>query len=89
VFESAKDNNLDLRKGKLHIEEFHNLYSSPNFVRVTSSRRTSWNGYVPHVVEVGNMYILWDVGEHIILKWILETHCEVMNWVELSLDWVL
>jgi hypothetical protein len=29
---------------KLHNEEFHNLYSSPNMVRLIKSRRMRWAG---------------------------------------------
>jgi hypothetical protein len=31
---------------KLHIEELHDLYSSPNIVRVMKSRRMRWAGHV-------------------------------------------
>jgi hypothetical protein len=31
---------------KLHNEELHNLYSSPNIVRVIKSRRMKWPGHV-------------------------------------------
>jgi hypothetical protein len=31
---------------KLHNDEFHNLYSSPNIVRVIKSRRFRWVGHV-------------------------------------------
>jgi hypothetical protein len=31
---------------KLHNEELHNFYSSPNIVRVIKSRRVSWAGHV-------------------------------------------
>jgi hypothetical protein len=31
---------------KLHNEVFHDLYSSPNFVRVIKSRRMRWAGHV-------------------------------------------
>jgi hypothetical protein len=31
---------------KLHNEELHELYSSPNIVHVIKSRRMSWAGYV-------------------------------------------
>jgi hypothetical protein len=30
---------------KLHNDELHNLYSSPNIVRVIKSRRMMWAGY--------------------------------------------
>jgi hypothetical protein len=31
---------------KLHNDELHGLYSSPNIVRVIKSRRTRWAGHV-------------------------------------------
>jgi hypothetical protein len=31
---------------KLHIEELHNLYSSPSIIRVIKSRRMRWAGHV-------------------------------------------
>jgi hypothetical protein len=34
----------DLRK--LHNEEFHNLYSSPNIIRMMKSRRMRWAWHV-------------------------------------------
>jgi hypothetical protein len=34
----------DLRK--LHNEELHNLYSSPNIIRMIKSRRVRWTGHV-------------------------------------------
>jgi hypothetical protein len=30
---------------KLHEEELHNLYSSPNIIRMIKSRRMRWTGY--------------------------------------------
>jgi hypothetical protein len=36
---------LDLRR-KLHNDELHSLYSSPNIVRVIKSRRLRWAGHV-------------------------------------------
>jgi hypothetical protein len=36
---------------KLHNEEFHDLYSSPNIVRVTKSRRMRWVGHVARMGE--------------------------------------
>jgi hypothetical protein len=35
---------------KLHNEEHHNLYSSPDIIRMMKSRRTRWAG---HVVRMG------------------------------------
>jgi len=34
---------------KLHNEEFNDLYSSPNIVRVIKSRRMRWAGHVAHM----------------------------------------
>jgi hypothetical protein len=34
---------------KLHNDELHNLYSSPNIVRVIKSRRVRWTGHVARV----------------------------------------
>jgi hypothetical protein len=31
---------------KLHNEELHNLYSSPNIIRMVKSRRIRWAGHV-------------------------------------------
>jgi hypothetical protein len=31
---------------KVHIEELHILYSSPNIIRETKSRRVTWAGHV-------------------------------------------
>jgi len=36
---------------KLHKEEFHDLYCSPNIVRVMKSRRRRWVGQLAHVGE--------------------------------------
>jgi hypothetical protein len=30
---------------KLHNDEFHSLYSSPNIIKVINSRRMRWAGY--------------------------------------------
>jgi reverse gyrase len=35
---------------KLHNEELHNLYSSPDIIRMIKSRRTGWAG---HVAQMG------------------------------------
>ena len=36
---------------KLHKEEFRDLYSLPNIVRVVKSRRMRWAGHVAHMGE--------------------------------------
>jgi len=37
--------------GRLHNEELHDLYSSPNIVRVIKSRRMRWAGHVARMGE--------------------------------------
>jgi hypothetical protein len=41
---------------KLHNEEFHNLYPSPNIIRMIKSRRMRWAGHVARMGEKRNTY---------------------------------
>jgi hypothetical protein len=41
---------------KLHNDELHNLYSSPNIDRVIKSRRVWWAGYVARMGEGRGVY---------------------------------
>jgi hypothetical protein len=41
---------------KLHNEEFHNLYFSPNIIRINKSRPMRWAGYVARIAKKGNAY---------------------------------
>jgi hypothetical protein len=41
---------------KLHNDELHDLYSSPNIVRVIKSRRMRWAGHVARMGEGRNAY---------------------------------
>jgi hypothetical protein len=41
---------------KLRNEELNNLYSSPNIVRVTKSRKMRWAGYVARMGEGRGVY---------------------------------
>jgi hypothetical protein len=41
---------------KLHSEELHNLYSSPNIIRQIKSRRMRWAGHVARMGEERNVY---------------------------------
>jgi hypothetical protein len=34
--------------GRLHNEELHNLYATPNTVKVIKSRRMKWMDYIAH-----------------------------------------
>jgi hypothetical protein len=42
--------------GKLHNDEHHSLYSSPNIVRVIKSRRMRWAGHVARMGEGRGVY---------------------------------
>jgi hypothetical protein len=41
---------------KLHNEELHNLYSSPNIIRMIKSRKMRWAGHVARMGETTNAY---------------------------------
>jgi hypothetical protein len=41
---------------KLHNDELHSLYSSPNIVRMTKSRRMRWAGHVARMGEGRGVY---------------------------------
>jgi hypothetical protein len=42
--------------GKLHNEEFHNLYCSPSIIRIIESRRMRWAGHVVRMGKKRNAY---------------------------------
>jgi hypothetical protein len=44
------------RGAKLHNDELHSLYSSPNIVRVIKSRRMRWAGHVARTGEGRSVY---------------------------------
>jgi hypothetical protein len=41
---------------KLHNEGFHNLYSSPNIIKMIKSRRMRWAGHLARMGEKRNVY---------------------------------
>jgi hypothetical protein len=41
---------------KLHNEELHNIYSSPNIIRMIKSRRMSWARHVASIGAKKNAY---------------------------------
>jgi hypothetical protein len=43
---------------KLHNEELHNFYSSPNIIRNIKSRSIRWAGHVARMGEKSNVYRL-------------------------------
>jgi len=85
---------------KLHNEELHNLYSSPNIVRVIKSRRMRWAG---HVVHMGEGRVVYGVlggkpeerrplggprhrWEDNIRMDLWEVGCRCVDWMELAQD---
>jgi hypothetical protein len=40
----------------VHNEELHNLYSSPNIIRIIKSRRMRWADHVARMGETRNAY---------------------------------
>jgi hypothetical protein len=47
---------------KLHNDELHSLYSSPNIVRVIKSRRLRWAGHVARMGEGRGVYRVFVRG---------------------------
>jgi hypothetical protein len=41
---------------KMHTEELHNLYSSPNIIRMIKSRMMRWAGHVARMGKTRNAY---------------------------------
>jgi hypothetical protein len=54
IFEPKREE--DGSRRKLHNDELHSLYSSPNIVRVIKSRKMRWAGYVARVGEGRDVY---------------------------------
>jgi hypothetical protein len=54
IFGPKRDEDGSCRK--LHNDELHSLYFSPNFVRVIKSRRTRWAGHMACMGEVRGVY---------------------------------
>jgi hypothetical protein len=54
IFGSKREEDGSWRK--LHNDELHNLYSSPNIVRVIKSRRMRWAGHMARMGEVRSVY---------------------------------
>ena len=85
---------------KLHNEELHVLYSSPNIVRVKKSRRMRWVGHVARIGEGRGVYrVLVGKPEgrrqqgRPRLRWednikmdLKEVGCGSMAWIDLAQD---
>jgi hypothetical protein len=87
---------------KLHNDEFHNLYPSPNIVRVIKSRRMRWAEHVARMGEVRGVYrVLVGKPEgkrtlgRLRRRWednikmdVRETVINGMNWIRLTQNMV-
>jgi hypothetical protein len=54
IFEPKREEDGSWRK--LHNDELHSLYSSPNIVRLIKSRRMRWVGHVARIGEGRGIY---------------------------------
>jgi hypothetical protein len=85
---------------KLHNDELHSLYFSPNIVRVIKSRRMRWVGHVVRMEEVRGVYrlLVWrpedkrPLGRHR-RRWednikmdLREIGIDGANWIRLAQD---
>jgi hypothetical protein len=52
----SKREELTRDRRRLHNEELHDLYSSPNIIRVIKSRRKRWTGHVARMGERRRAY---------------------------------
>jgi hypothetical protein len=76
---------------RLHNEELHNLYASPNIIQVTKSWRMRWSGHVACMGEI-NADIVFagkpEGGDHLedlgivgrIIGW------EIVDWIHVAQD---
>jgi hypothetical protein len=85
---------------KLHNEELHNLYSSPNIIRRIKSRRMRWAGHVARMGETRNAYRILvgrPEGKRPLgrprSRWVDDIKMDLreigwdgMNWIELARD---
>jgi hypothetical protein len=85
---------------KLHNDELHNLYSSPNIFRVIISRRMRWAGHVARMGEGRGVYRVLvgrPEGKRPLgrprLRWednikmdLRETGIDGANWIQLTQD---
>jgi hypothetical protein len=50
--------------GRLHNQELHNLYASPNTIKVMKSRRMRWTEHIACMKEIRNAYKIF-VRKHV------------------------
>jgi hypothetical protein len=93
----TKGVDLTAEKRKLYTNEFYDLSSSPNTIRVTISRKMRWAVYVGRMGKKKCTYRVWwknlkerdhledlDVDGRIILKCILKELFECVDWIDLT-----
>jgi hypothetical protein len=85
---------------KLHNEELHNLYSSPNIITVIKSRRMRWEGHVAQMGETRKAYrtlVGKPEGKRLLgrprRRWVDDIKMDLraierdgMDWIELAQD---
>jgi hypothetical protein len=67
---------------KLHNDDLHCLYASPNIVRVIKSRRMRWAGHVARMGK-GRPRRRWEDNIKMDLR---ETGIDEANWIQLAQD---
>jgi hypothetical protein len=79
---------------KLHDEELHNLYSSPNILRMLTSRRMRWAGHVARMMATRNAYRIF-VGKPREKRPLRRPRCRWVDnitidlrEVEVGIDWI-
>jgi hypothetical protein len=86
---------------RLHNVELHDLYASPDIIRVVTSRSMRWEGHVALIGDMRNAYNIFigkperreysedlDVDGKIILERILgKVGWEGVYWMHLAQDW--
>jgi hypothetical protein len=77
---------------KLHNEGLHNLYSSPNIIRMIKSRRMTWVGHVARMVDKRMILVGKPDGKRPLgrprRRWVDDIKMDLreMDWIDLHQD---